>query len=170
VEQFTLAITLNPGDSMPYLLMSRTYATVGDWPKALQYAETAVTNNPMDANLRGNLGVMYSRNSLWPDAVSQLTLVVNGGVYSQRTAVTTAATAGRRILRKQAASRQAAAVQIGSAAVVTGGAVVAHDAALGRTADVEIESAALTVRPAILHGTLLKRSGTDELDAAAVRG
>lgn len=79
VEQFTLAITLNPGDSMPYLLMSRTYATVGDWPKALQYAETAVTNNPMDANLRGNLGVMYSRNSLWPDAVSQLTLVVNGG-------------------------------------------------------------------------------------------
>jgi tetratricopeptide (TPR) repeat protein len=79
VEEFTLAITLNPGDPTPFLLMSRTYATVGDWPKALQYAETAVTNNPIDTNLRGNLGVMYYRNALWPDAVDQLTLVVNGG-------------------------------------------------------------------------------------------
>jgi tetratricopeptide (TPR) repeat protein len=79
VEEFTLAITLNPGDSMPYLMISRTYATVGEYAKAMQYAETAVTNNPTDTSLRGNLGVMYYRNALWPDAVKQLTLVVNGG-------------------------------------------------------------------------------------------
>jgi len=79
VEEFTLAITLNPGDPTPFLMISRTYATVGEYAKAMQYAETAVTNNPMDANLRGNLGIMYYRNALWPDAVKQLSLVVNGG-------------------------------------------------------------------------------------------
>jgi tetratricopeptide (TPR) repeat protein len=79
VEEFTLAITLNPGDPTPYLMISRTYATVGEYAKAMQYAETAVTNNPIDTSLRGNLGVMYYRNALWPDAVKQLTLVVNGG-------------------------------------------------------------------------------------------
>ena len=79
VDEFTLAITLNPGDSTPYLMISRTYATVGEYAKAMQYAETAVTNDPIDTSLRGNLGVMYYRNALWPDAVKELTLVVNGG-------------------------------------------------------------------------------------------
>jgi tetratricopeptide (TPR) repeat protein len=79
VEEFTLAITLNPGDPTPYLMISRTYATVGEYAKAMQYAETAVTNAPTDTSLRGNLGVMYYRNAMWPDAVKQLALVVNGG-------------------------------------------------------------------------------------------
>ena len=79
VEEFTLAITLNPGDPTPYLMISRTYATVGEYAKAMQYAETAVTNDPTNTSLRGNLGVMYYRNALWPDAVKQLALVVNGG-------------------------------------------------------------------------------------------
>ena len=79
VEEFTRANALNPGDPTPDLLISRTYATVGEYAKATQYAETAVNDNPVDTNLRGNLGVMYYRNFQWPEAVEQLKLVVAGG-------------------------------------------------------------------------------------------
>jgi tetratricopeptide (TPR) repeat protein len=79
VEEFTRANALNPGDPTPDLYISRTYATVGEYAKATQYAETAVNDNPTDANLRGNLGVMYYRNFQWPDAVEQLKIVVAGG-------------------------------------------------------------------------------------------
>jgi tetratricopeptide (TPR) repeat protein len=79
VEEFTRANALNPEDPTPDLLISRTYATVGEYAKAMQYAESAVTDNPADANLRGNLGVMYYRNLYWPEAVTELGLVANGG-------------------------------------------------------------------------------------------
>ena len=52
---------------------------MGEYAKATQYAETAVNDNPTDANLRGNLGVMYYRNYQWPEAVEQLKIVVAGG-------------------------------------------------------------------------------------------
>ena len=79
VEEFTRANALNPGDPTPDLLISRTYATVGEYAKATQYAETAVNDNPLETNLRGNLGVMYYRNFQWPEAVEQLKLVIAGG-------------------------------------------------------------------------------------------
>jgi len=79
VEAFTRANALNPGDPTPDLYISRTYATVGEYAKATQYAETAVNDNPVDANLRGNLGVMYYRNFQWPEAVEQLKIVISGG-------------------------------------------------------------------------------------------
>ena len=79
VEEFTRANALNPGDPTPDLYISRTYATVGEYAKAVQYAETSVNDNPIDTNLRGNLGVMYYRNFQWPEAVEQLKLVVAGG-------------------------------------------------------------------------------------------
>jgi len=79
VEQFTLANTDNPADPTPNLLISRTYATVGEYAKAVQYAESAAKANPSDASLIGNLGVMYYHNVDWPDAVKQLSLVINGG-------------------------------------------------------------------------------------------
>ncbi len=79
VEEFTRANALNPTDPTPDLMISRTYATVGEYAKAMQYAETARDNDPADANLRGNLGVMYYRNLLWPEAVQELELVVDGG-------------------------------------------------------------------------------------------
>jgi tetratricopeptide (TPR) repeat protein len=83
VEEFTRANALNPGDPTPDLYISRTYATVGEYAKATQYAETAVNDNPMDANLRGNLGVMYYRNFQWPEAVAQLKIVVAGGATEE---------------------------------------------------------------------------------------
>lgn len=80
VEEFTKATALNPDDPTSYLLISRTYATIGEYAKAMQYAESAEAANPKDANLRGNLGVMYYRNLYWPEAATQLGYVVNGGV------------------------------------------------------------------------------------------
>ncbi|MBI3152578.1 MAG: tetratricopeptide repeat protein, partial [Chloroflexi bacterium] len=79
IDAFTDANALNPEDPMPDLLMSRTFATRGEYGKAMQYAESAVADNPADTNLHGNLGVMYYRNSYWPDAVKELSFVVKGG-------------------------------------------------------------------------------------------
>jgi len=79
VEEFTKANTLNPADPNPNLYISRTYATVGEYAKAVQYAESAVKAVPSDANLIGNLGVMYYHNVDWPNSVKELSLVINGG-------------------------------------------------------------------------------------------
>lgn len=79
IEEFTRANALNPADPMPDLLISRTYASIGEYAKAIQYAETAVRDDPTDAALRGNLGVLYYRNFMWPEAAEQLKLVVSGG-------------------------------------------------------------------------------------------
>lgn len=83
IEAFTRADVLNPADPLPDLYISRTYAGIGEFAKALQYAETAVQNNPTDARLRGNFGVMYYRNLLWPEAIEQLKLAVDGGLSAQ---------------------------------------------------------------------------------------
>ncbi|MDX1377493.1 MAG: tetratricopeptide repeat protein [Anaerolineales bacterium] len=80
VEAFTRANALNPTDPLPDLYISRTYATIGEFEKSLQYAETAVNDRPDSASLRGNLGVMYYRNFLWPEAIQQLGYTIYGGV------------------------------------------------------------------------------------------
>jgi tetratricopeptide (TPR) repeat protein len=79
IEEFTLANTLNPPDPEPDLFISRTYATIGDYAKAIQYAETAVKDRTTDASLRGNWGVMLFRNFQYDQAVEQLRLAVTGG-------------------------------------------------------------------------------------------
>lgn len=79
ITEFTRANTLNPTDYVPDLLISRTHATTGSYQQALQYAETAVNDNPTNANLRGNYGVMYYRNFFYEEAMEQLTLAIKGG-------------------------------------------------------------------------------------------
>jgi tetratricopeptide (TPR) repeat protein len=79
IEEFTLANTLNPPDPEPDLFISRTYATIGDYAKAIQYAETAVKDRTTDPSLRGNWGVMLFRNFQYDQAVEQLRLAVTGG-------------------------------------------------------------------------------------------
>lgn len=80
VEAFTRANALNPADPFPDLYISRTYATIGEYAKSLQYAESAVQDRPDDPSLRGNLGVMYYRNFYWPEAIQQLGYTIYGGV------------------------------------------------------------------------------------------
>ena len=83
IKEFTLANTLNPEDPEPDLFISRTYATIGDYAKAIQYAEQAVENRATDPNLRGNYGVMLFRNFLYQPALEQLSLAVKGGTTEQ---------------------------------------------------------------------------------------
>ena len=80
VKAFTFANSLNPADPLPDLYISRTYATIGEYAKALQYAEASVTDRPDSASLRGNLGVLYYLNFKWPEAAQQLGYTVYGGV------------------------------------------------------------------------------------------
>lgn len=80
ITAFTNADALNPEDPMPDYLISRTFVTQGEFGKAMQYAEKAVENDPVDTNLHGNLGVMYYSNSYWTEAIEQFGYVVNGGV------------------------------------------------------------------------------------------
>jgi tetratricopeptide (TPR) repeat protein len=79
ITEFTLANTLNPGDPEPDYLIARTYATIGEYAKALQYAETAVKDGKTVARYRGNYGVMFYRNFRYLEAVEQLKLAVIGG-------------------------------------------------------------------------------------------
>ena len=79
IKEFTFANTLNPSDPEPDLLISRTYATIGDYAKAIQYAEQAVKDRATDPNLRGNYGVMLFRNFLYQQALEQLERAVKGG-------------------------------------------------------------------------------------------
>jgi tetratricopeptide (TPR) repeat protein len=79
LEQYTLANTLNPTDTRPYLYSSRALVSVGEAAKAAQYAESAVTNDPTNPYLRGNWGFMLYKNSDFPNALIQLSLAVNGG-------------------------------------------------------------------------------------------
>lgn len=80
VKEFTTANALNPEDPTPDLYLSRTYATIGEFGKARQYAGSAVDNDPTDANLHGNFGVMLYSDSYWNDAAVELGYVVKGGV------------------------------------------------------------------------------------------
>lgn len=79
IDAFIRANTLNPADPEPDYFISRTYATIGEYEKALQYAETAVENRPTDPRFRGNYGIMFYRNFFYTEAVEQLALAVNGG-------------------------------------------------------------------------------------------
>ncbi|MFT3892321.1 MAG: tetratricopeptide repeat protein [Anaerolineales bacterium] len=79
VTEYTLANTLNPSDPEPEYLMSRTYAGVGDYAKAVQYAEQSVNDEPTNPKYRGNYGIMLYRNLRWPEAIDEFRLALNGG-------------------------------------------------------------------------------------------
>jgi tetratricopeptide (TPR) repeat protein len=80
IDAFINANSLNPADPLPDLYISRTYATIGEFEKSRQYAESSVKDRPDDASLRGNLGVIYYRNFLWPEAIQQLGYAIYGGL------------------------------------------------------------------------------------------
>jgi tetratricopeptide (TPR) repeat protein len=79
IQQYTLANTYNPSDIRPYLYSSRAQASIGEYAKASQYAESAVANDPANPYLRGNWGFMLYKDYDWPNALIQLSLAVNGG-------------------------------------------------------------------------------------------
>ena len=79
VEEFTRANALNPADPLPDTYIARTYVTIGEYAKAIQFADQAVKDAPTDPYMWGNLGTMYYRNRQYEDAVNPLKLSVRGG-------------------------------------------------------------------------------------------
>jgi tetratricopeptide (TPR) repeat protein len=79
VEEFTRANALNPADPLPDTYIARTYVTIGEYAKAIQYADQAKNDAPTDPYMWGNLGTMYYRNRQYTDAVVPLKLAVRGG-------------------------------------------------------------------------------------------
>jgi tetratricopeptide (TPR) repeat protein len=81
------AIALNPQNPDIPIDLSRTYATQGQYGKAVQYGEQAVKISPDQARLHGNLGFMYYKNAEYDKAIQELTLAVRGGTTADGVAV-----------------------------------------------------------------------------------
>jgi len=79
IQQYTLAITLDPTNYLPELYSSRALASIGQYVQAEQYANAAVQDAPTDPYVIGNWGYMLYKSNEWPAAVQQLSLTINGG-------------------------------------------------------------------------------------------
>lgn len=79
ITEYGKANALNPKDSTPETLIARTYAMNGDYQKAIQYAEAALADDPTNPNLYGNLGLIFSSNKQYLDAIDMLGIAVRGG-------------------------------------------------------------------------------------------
>jgi tetratricopeptide (TPR) repeat protein len=51
----------------------------GDYQKAIQYAQAALADEPTNPNLYGNLGLIYSSNKQYLDAIDMLRIAIRGG-------------------------------------------------------------------------------------------
>jgi tetratricopeptide (TPR) repeat protein len=81
IDAYLNASTYYSTDPTPFARISRTYAGLGEYGKAAQYAEQAVALGPLDPKNHGLLGVMYYHNRQFPEAVNELNLAVAGGTY-----------------------------------------------------------------------------------------
>jgi tetratricopeptide (TPR) repeat protein len=79
VTEFVRANSLNPTDYLPEYYISRTYASIGDYVKAIQYAEQAVSDKPDYPVLYGNLGTLYYRYKQYNRAIDALRMAIQGG-------------------------------------------------------------------------------------------
>jgi tetratricopeptide (TPR) repeat protein len=64
---------------MPDTLIARTYANIGEYPKAVQSAELAVGDAPTDPFMWGNYGTMLYRNQQLAESATAMALGVRGG-------------------------------------------------------------------------------------------
>jgi tetratricopeptide (TPR) repeat protein len=79
VSEFIRANALNPNDYLPEYYISRTYASIGDFVKAIQFGEQAIKDSPEDPLLHGHLGVLYYRYKQYNRSISSLRLAIKGG-------------------------------------------------------------------------------------------
>jgi tetratricopeptide (TPR) repeat protein len=87
ISSYLQASQLAPTSVEPLRLIAQAYARVGDFGKASQYAETAVSLRPGDPRLHGDLGRMYYKNNDTDQAVAELELAVRGGTTAAGVAV-----------------------------------------------------------------------------------
>ncbi len=87
VQSLNQANALNPTDPEPDLVASRVNFTVGEYAKAAQYAEQAVNDDPANARLRANWGVMLAKDGKPDQAIEQLAYAIHGGVTGNNEAI-----------------------------------------------------------------------------------
>lgn len=80
IEEFNRANALDPANPMPDTLIARTYANVGEYAKAIQFAQQAVQDAPDDPAMYGNLGWLYYHNLAYENAIINFSLAIHGGV------------------------------------------------------------------------------------------
>ena len=79
VKAYTEGIRLNPDDYYPFYALSRTYLGLGDYANAVLMGEQAIERNETMTRLYGSLGVIFYNLEKYPQAIENLSLVVNGG-------------------------------------------------------------------------------------------
>ena len=79
VSEFIRANALNPNDYLPEYYISRTYASIGSFVKAIQFGDEAIKDSPADPLLHGNLGVLYYRYKQFNRSIDSLRLAIQGG-------------------------------------------------------------------------------------------
>ncbi len=87
IKAFLQAKALNPKDPQPDVELSKTYLKVGQYEKAIQYAENAIKADPTNPYRYGNLGVIYYRKEDYNKAIDALTLAIRGGTSPDGVAV-----------------------------------------------------------------------------------
>jgi tetratricopeptide (TPR) repeat protein len=87
IDMFMQANILNPTDSIPDLEISRLHANLGEFGKAVQYAENAVNDEPDNPNRYANLGVMLYRSGDLSAAIDAFEMGINGGKTEKGTVV-----------------------------------------------------------------------------------
>ncbi len=88
LQEYVLANTYNPTDYLPELYSSRADILIGEYDKAIQWAEEAVQDAPDNADLYGNLGYMLYKRERFDDANEQLALAIEGGTTSDGHTIT----------------------------------------------------------------------------------
>jgi tetratricopeptide (TPR) repeat protein len=79
IQGYLNASAFDPTNPVPLQLIAMAYASFGEYGKASQYASDAVSLDPDNASLHGDLGVMYYKNNDFEQAVDELNLAVRGG-------------------------------------------------------------------------------------------
>ncbi len=79
MQEYTLANTYNPSDYLPELYSSRADISIGEFDKALQWAEKAVQDAPDNPELIGNYGYMLFKKDQLAAANDQFALALDGG-------------------------------------------------------------------------------------------
>lgn len=87
IDAYLQANSLNPANSLPDLELSRLFLRLGEYEKAIQYAENAVKDEPQNAYRYGNLGMMYYEADKFDDAVRALRIAIRGGTTEDGLAI-----------------------------------------------------------------------------------
>ena len=81
IDSYIRASTLAPEDVIPLRLIAQAYARDGEFGKASQYAQSAISLQPSSSRLHGDLGRMYYKNTDYDAAIESLALAIHGGSY-----------------------------------------------------------------------------------------